>query len=113
MYGDVNAVDLYMGIFLEKNLETSPFPITLIAMGAAYSIRGLIANPVSSPEYYKPSTFGGDVGFEIARTATLEKLFCQNIKGECPLVKFRVPTDLAREARRNLEQAAKSCHDEL
>ena len=113
MYGDVDAVDLYMGIFLEKNLDTAPFPITLLAMGAPYSIRGLLANPISSPEYYKPSTFGGEVGFEIAQTATLEKLFCQNIKGECPLVKFCVPTDLAREARKNLEQAKKPRHDEL
>ena len=113
MYGDVDAVDLYMGMFLEKNLDTGPFPITLLAMGAPYSIRGLLANPISSPEYYKPSTFGGEVGFEIAQTASLEKLFCQNIKGECPLVKFRVPTDLAREARKNLEQAKKPRHDEL
>jgi len=112
-YGDIDAVDLYTGIFLEKHLETSPFPLTWIAMGSPFSLRGLLTSPVTSPEFYKPSTFGGEVGFEIVQTATLEKLFCQNIKGECPLVKFRVPTDLAREARRNLERATKSHHDEL
>ncbi|XP_028414403.1 prostaglandin G/H synthase 2-like isoform X2 [Dendronephthya gigantea] len=29
-YGDVNAVDLYVGFFLEKSLATSPFGITMI-----------------------------------------------------------------------------------
>ena len=110
VYGDIDAVDLYVGIFLEKAMNNSPFPITLIAQGAPYSIRGLLANPVSSPEFWKPSTFGGNVGFEIAKTASLEKLFCQNIKGKCPLVAFQVPIHLAREARESLTSKS---HDEL
>lgn len=112
VYGDVDAVDLYVGFFVEKGLSTSPFGITLIAAGAPYSLRGLLSNPVSSAQYWKPSTFGGDVGFDMVKTATLEKLFCQNIKGECPLVTFTVPVDIAREARKVLE-AKKSSHDEL
>ena len=105
-------MDLYVGFFLEKGLSTSPFGITLIAAGAPYSLRGLLSNPVSSPTYWKPSTFGGEVGFNMVKTATLEKLFCQNIKGKCPLVTFTVPTDIAREARKALA-ARKSSHDEL
>jgi hypothetical protein len=111
-YGDVNAVDLYVGFFLEKGLPTSPFGITLIAAGAPYSLRGLLSNPVSSPTYWKPSTFGGEIGFNMVKTATLEKLFCQNIRGKCPLVTFTVPTDIARETRKVLA-ARKSSHDEL
>nr|AAF93168.1 cyclooxygenase [Gersemia fruticosa] len=103
VYGDVNAVDLYVGFFLEKGLTTSPFGITMIAFGAPYSLRGLLSNPVSSPTYWKPSTFGGDVGFDMVKTASLEKLFCQNIAGECPLVTFTVPDDIARETRKVLE----------
>ena len=111
-YGDVNAVDLYVGFFIEKGLSTSPFGITLIAAGAPYSLRGLLSNPVSSPTYWKPSTFGGEIGFNMVKTATLEKLFCQNIQGKCPLVTFTVPTEIAREARKALA-ARKSSHDEL
>ena len=102
VYGDVNAVDLYVGFFLEKSLPTSPFGITMIAFGAPYSLRGLLSNPVSSPTYWKPSTFGGEVGFDIVKTASLNKLFCQNIDGDCPLVTFTVPDDIARETRRML-----------
>lgn len=101
-----------MGFFIEQGLSTSPFGITLIAAGAPYSLRGLLSNPVSSAEYWKPSTFGGTVGFDMVKTATLEKLFCLNIKGECPLVTFTVPVDLARDARKALA-ARKSSHDEL
>ena len=52
------------------------------------------------------------MGFNVVKTAALEKLFCQNIKGKCPLVTFTVPTDIAREARKALA-ARKSSHDEL
>ena len=75
-YGD--AVDLYVAFFIEEGLTTSPFGITMIAFGAPYSLRGLLSNPVSSPTYWKSSTFGGEVGFDIVKTASLEKLFCQN-----------------------------------
>lgn len=112
MYGDVDAVDLYVGFFIEQGLSTSPFGITLIAAGAPYSLRGLLSNPVSSAEYWKPSTFGGEVGFNMVKTATLEKLFCQNMAGECPLVTFTVPDDIARESRKVLA-SRKSSHDEL
>ena len=101
-YGDVNAVDMYVGFFVERCTKMSPFGITTIAVGAPYSLRGLLSNPVSSPTYWKPSTFGGEVGFDMVKTATLEKLFCQNIAGKCPLVTFRVPKDIAREARKTL-----------
>ena len=52
------------------------------------------------------------MGFNMVKTATLEKLFCQNIAGKCPLVTLRVPTDIARETRKILA-AKKSSHDEL
>jgi hypothetical protein len=110
VYGDVNGVDLYVGFFMEKSLPTSPFGITMIAFGAPYSIRGLLSNPVSSPTYWKPSTFGGEVGFNLVKSATLKKLFCQNISGKCPLVTFTVPDQVARETRKILETSTK---DEL
>ena len=62
MYGVVNAVDLYVGLFLQKNYPDFIFPLTRMALGAPYSIRRLLMNLGSSPEYLKPSTFGGDVG---------------------------------------------------
>ena len=91
MYGDIDAVEFYVGLITEKRRRSAVFGEALVEIGAPYSLKGLMANPICSPKYWKPSTFGGDVGFEIVNTASLEKLFCQNIKEKCPLVSFRVP----------------------
>lgn len=90
-YGDVNAVEFYVGLIMEKRRHNSMFGDSLVQIGAPYSVKGLMANPICSPKYWKPSTFGGEVGFNIVKTSSLKKLFCENIKGECPLVSFRVP----------------------
>ena len=115
MYGDIDALEFVTGLYLEKTRYHSTFGATVVEIGAPFSVKGLLSNPVSSPQYWKPSTFGGEVGFAIAKTATLEKLFCLNIKGDCPLVMFRVPEDIARKARAEepWNKAAQQHHDEL
>ena len=115
VYGDIDAVDLYMGFFVEKRVYGSPFGMTFVTTGAPYSFRGIFSHPISSPEYWKPSTFGGSVGFEMVKSASLEKLFCLNIEGKCPLVAFRVPVELAREARKaiSISRSSKTTHEEL
>ena len=90
-YEDINAVEFYVGLIMEKRRDRALFGESLIEIGAPYSLKGLMGNPICSPKYWKPSTFGGDVGFEIVNTASLKKLFCQNMVGRCPEVTFRVP----------------------
>ncbi|GFS20854.1 prostaglandin G/H synthase 2-like [Elysia marginata] len=91
LYGDVDAVEMYVGMLLEKRRKRALFGSTIVDMGAPFSVKGLLANPLCSPLYWRPSTFGGERGFDIVKSATLKKLFCNNIKGKCPLVSFRVP----------------------
>lgn len=91
MYGDVDAVELYTGLLVEKPRSNGIFGETMVEMGAPYSLKGLMGNPICSPEYWKPSTFGGQVGFDIINTASLQKLVCNNVKGPCPMVSFSVP----------------------
>ncbi|GFO21192.1 prostaglandin g/h synthase 2 [Plakobranchus ocellatus] len=91
LYGDVDAVEMFVGMLLEKRRRRALFGSTIVDMGAPFSVKGLLANPICSPMYWRPSTFGGERGFEIVKTATLEKLFCANIKGKCPLVSLQVP----------------------
>lgn len=91
LYGDVDSVELYTGLMVEKPRHNTVFGETMVEMGAPYSLKGLMGNPICSPEYWKPSTFGGNVGFEIVNTASLRKLVCLNVKGPCPLVSFKVP----------------------
>lgn len=91
MYGDVDAVELYTGLMVEKPRTNAIFGETMVEMGAPYSLKGLMGNPICSPEYWKPSTFGGQVGFDIINTASLQKLVCDNVKGQCPMASFSVP----------------------
>ncbi|XP_041704508.1 prostaglandin G/H synthase 2-like [Coregonus clupeaformis] len=91
MYGHVDAVELYPGLLVEKPRTNAIFGETMVEMGAPYSLKGLMGNPICSPEYWKPSTFGGSIGFNIINTASLQRLVCSNIKGPCPLASFHVP----------------------
>lgn len=93
LYGDIDAMEFYVGLMLEKPRDNAMFGPTILEMGAPASVKGLMSNPICSPHYWKPSTFGGEKGFEIVNTATLKKLFCQNINGKCPLVSFKVPSE--------------------
>ena len=109
IYGDVNAVEFFVGLFTEKRRYNSPFGGSIVDIGGCFYVRGLMSHPISSPQYWKPSTFGGDTGFKIVKEVTPEKLFCGNIKGECPLVSFKVPDDIAGKARNK----PNSIHDEM
>ncbi len=98
-----------MGLFTEKRRYNSPFGSTIVDIGGCFYVRGLMSHPISSPQYWKPSTFGGDTGFSIVKEASPDKLFCGNIEGECPLVSFHVPDKFACQAREGLSKA----HDEM
>ena len=99
LYGDIEAVELVPGFYLEKRRSKGMFGEMIVELGAPASITGLMSNVINSPKYWKPSTFGGDVGFNIIKTATIQKLFCGNMKNAkpCPDIKFTVPKDVARK----------------
>uniref|UniRef100_K7FAZ3 Prostaglandin G/H synthase 1 n=1 Tax=Pelodiscus sinensis TaxID=13735 RepID=K7FAZ3_PELSI len=90
LYGDINALEFYPGLLLEKPQPNSMFGESMVETGAPFSLKGLFGNPICSPEYWKPSTFGGAAGFEIVKTASLQKLVCRNVR-RCPFVSFHVP----------------------
>lgn len=91
---------------LEKTRPGTIFGESMVEMGAPFSLKGLLGNPICSPHYWKPSTFGGKVGFDIVNSATLKKLVCLNTK-TCPYVAFRVPTEA------ELEEVDRKRTDEL
>uniref|UniRef100_A0A3Q2V4S7 Prostaglandin G/H synthase 1 n=2 Tax=Haplochromis burtoni TaxID=8153 RepID=A0A3Q2V4S7_HAPBU len=96
LYDDIDALEFYPGLLLEKTRAGAIFGESMVEMGAPFSLKGLLGNPICSPEYWKPSTFGGKVGFEIVNSATLKKLVCQNTR-TCPYVSFRVPAEEKQE----------------
>ncbi|KAG7272794.1 hypothetical protein CRUP_017848 [Coryphaenoides rupestris] len=90
MYGDMDAVEFYPGLLLERTRPGAMFGESMVEMGAPFSLKGLLGNPICSPEYWKPSTFGGPADFDIVNGATLERLVCLNAR-TCPYVSFRIP----------------------
>ncbi|XP_077441502.1 prostaglandin G/H synthase 1-like [Vanacampus margaritifer] len=92
LYGDIDALEFYPGLLLEKTRPDSIFGESMVEMGAPFSLKGLLGNPICSPEYWKPSTFGGRVGFDIVNSASLKNLVCLNSR-TCPHVAFRVPPE--------------------
>lgn len=114
LYGDIDALEFYVGLTVEKRRPLALFGQSLVEIGSPFSVKGLMANAICSPRYWKPSTFGGDVGFDIVNTATLKKLFCTNIKGECPYVSFRVHDYVEGDVKEKGYCGDESgCHDEL
>ncbi|XP_078685368.1 prostaglandin G/H synthase 2-like [Branchiostoma floridae x Branchiostoma belcheri] len=93
-YGDIDAVELYVGLMVEQPAPGSVTSETIIEMGGPFSVKGLLSNPLCSPQWWKPSTFGGEEGFRMVKTATLKDLFCRNMAGPCGLVSFAVPEDV-------------------
>ncbi|KAJ8339046.1 hypothetical protein SKAU_G00358320 [Synaphobranchus kaupii] len=90
MYGDIDALEFYPGLMMEKPKPTAIFGQSMVEMGAPFSLKGLMGNAICAPHYWKPSTFGGQTGFDIVNSATLQKLICLNTK-TCPYVAFQVP----------------------
>ena len=69
-----------------------PLVVPEVNPQAAFTHKGIIANPISSPHYWKASTFGGQIGFDIVKTTTIRDLFCRNMKpGECGHISFKLP----------------------
>lgn len=105
LYGDIDALEFYPGLLLEKTRPGAIFGESMVEMGAPFSLKGLLGNPICSPEYWKPSTFGGKVGFDIINSASLKKLVCLNSR-TCPYVAFRVPAE--EKPARNDEEEKRS-----
>ncbi|XP_020650765.1 prostaglandin G/H synthase 2 [Pogona vitticeps] len=89
LYGDIDAMELYPALLVEKPRPGAIFGETMIELGAPFSLKGLMGNAICSPEYWKPSTFGGKVGFDIINTASIQRLICNNVAG-CPLTAFHI-----------------------
>ena len=79
---------------MEKHRPMVMFGESMTSIAAPFSVFGLYANPISSPEFWKPSTFGGDRIFNRIKTMNMKTLFCENMDGECPRIAFEVPDDV-------------------
>ena len=96
LYGDdINGIEFYVGMMAEKRRHEGIFGPGMYQLIAPFSLQGFFSSPVCTPRFWRPSTFGGDVGFNIIKTTNVRNLFCRNMPGECGLVSFRVPGENA------------------
>nr|AHW81485.1 cyclooxygenase-d [Branchiostoma belcheri tsingtauense] len=93
-YGDIDAVEPYVGWLIEKPVPGNVLSRMFLQMASPFSFGGVLANPICSPGWWKPSTFGGEVGFNLVKTTTLKDLFCRNMNEPCGLVSFAVPENV-------------------
>lgn len=94
--GDIDALEMLVGMLVEKRYKAKMWGLTLIETIASYSLRSVYANAIGSPEFWKESTFGGKVGFDIVKSARMEDIACRVIKG-CPKLQFQVPEAITED----------------
>jgi len=94
LYKDPDAIEFFPGLFAEKRREGGLFGETISNRGVPSTFQGVFGHPLLSPKVWKPSTFGGRIGWQLANRAddSLQDLVCRNTKGKCPRAKLKVPT---------------------
>nr|XP_039274776.1 prostaglandin G/H synthase 2-like [Styela clava] len=86
---DIDAVEFLIGMIVEQRHPTAIAGIGLIEIIGQYAFRNVFSNTIGSPQFWRESTFGGEKMFKMAKSTTLQKLVCRNIK-ECPRISFKV-----------------------
>nr|CAD7452320.1 unnamed protein product [Timema tahoe] len=94
----LKIITFVTGLLLEK-AGKAIVPPTMLALSSHWIVTAILSNPIGSPDWWKPSTLGGEVGMSIVKKATLERLFCQNMKSQCRSLEviFTVPKSKSTE----------------
>lgn len=80
VYGSIDNLEYYVGLFLEDKDEGSMFPKLLTEMVLGYAMTGIFGNPITSPHLWKVDTFS-EVGWKEIHEVSFAKLVSRNVKG--------------------------------
>jgi len=78
-YGNVDAVEMFVGFFAEPTQVLGLTPETITVMGSPFALAGLYTLPYSAPTWWKPSTYGGETGWKLVKETTFDDLICRNL----------------------------------
>jgi prostaglandin-endoperoxide synthase 2 len=82
VYGSVDRIELYPGLFAEDVRRNAVLPALIGRMVAIDAFSQAFTNPLLSPRIFTPETFS-PLGWElIASTGTLSDLLHRNIPGD-------------------------------
>jgi hypothetical protein len=96
LYHHPDAVEMFPGMFIEKKRVGGLFGATITQRGVPSTFQGVFGHPLLSEEYFKPSTFGGEVGWEMVNTPmTFQDLIRRNTQkwngpGQAPRGRMKV-----------------------
>ena len=80
-----------------EKLGRSVTQTSMVSIAVSYAIEGMVYNTSPNPNYWKPSTFGGQFSFDIVKSVSVKNLFCNNMKpGECQNIGFYLPKEKAK-----------------
>ncbi|PSN29289.1 hypothetical protein C0J52_28119 [Blattella germanica] len=73
-------------------------------MATSWTMKVLLSHPIGAPGWWKASTFGGEVGMNVIKEASLRSLICNNLKSKCHGidVRYSVPRDILQENLREV-----------
>lgn len=81
VYDNVDDVEFLTGILTEKkNYGNSP---TATILANSFIVNSILTNPLTSKQSWTPETFGGSVGFDIVKSASIKSLVCNNLVDNC------------------------------
>ena len=72
LYGTIENVEFYIGLFAEDLMENSPLPPLILRMVAVDAFSQALTNPLLSENVFKPSTFS-NIGWEMINGPNLLK----------------------------------------
>lgn len=81
LYDNIEDVELLTGMLTEKSRRGILPTVTIMANSLI--VNSILTNPLASKDSWKPSTFGGNDGFDIIRSASIEKFVCNNLVNNC------------------------------
>jgi hypothetical protein len=96
LYQHPDAVEMFTGMFIEKRRPGGLFGATITQRGIPSTFQGVFGHPLLSEQYWRPSTYGGEAGWNIVNEpCTLEQLIRRNTpkwngSGDGPSGKMRI-----------------------
>jgi len=81
LYENVEDVELLTGMLTEKR-RRGILP-TVTVMVNSLIVNSILTNPLASRDSWKPVTFGGYMGFNKVRSASIESFVCNNLFDNC------------------------------
>lgn len=87
LYNSIEDVELLTGMITEKSTNSVS---TLMALTNSMIINAILTNDLNKKNLWKAETFGGDIGFNIVKSANIETFICNNLVDKCDGLKVKL-----------------------